>query len=169
MVPTRVDPHNIAQHKNETSLLAAFQTIKHTTLERRLPQASSRNACPNSSSATTKHLQGHSRSHTCCLNTSQSAIGEHHLIDSASLTSPTYTIQLTTSSAILKITTDVRGSLIKSDALKCCILNCLSDVIPFTHLFQFTRLFYRQWRSNPAVATRYFNAHAYKRRLVLTG
>ena len=55
---------------------------------------------------------------------SRSAIGQHHLIASTSLTPPTYTINttkswsLTTASrphAIIKITTHARGCLIKSD------------------------------------------------------
>ena len=54
---------------------------------------SSRNVSPSDSSATTIHLRGHSRRHTCCLNTHHSAIGQHHLIGFTSLTSQTYTIK----------------------------------------------------------------------------
>ena len=54
---------------------------------------SSRNVSPSYSSATTTHLRGHSRRHTCCLNTHQNTIRQHHLIGSTSLTSQTYTIK----------------------------------------------------------------------------
>ena len=76
------------------------------------------NVCPNDLSATTIHLRGHSRSHTCCLNTHQSAIVEHHRIAYTSLTSETYTINMTkpwspttvyNPPAIIKITTHARG------------------------------------------------------------
>ena len=97
--------------------------FKYDTWASVVPKAS-RNISPNAVSATTRHLQGYNRSHTCCLNISQSAIGEHHLIASASLTSPTYTINITKSwspttaykhPAIIRITTHVRGYLIKHD------------------------------------------------------
>ena len=53
------------------------------------------NGSPNDLSATKIQLQGHSRSDTCCLHTSQNAVGEHHLIVSAPLTLRTYTINMT--------------------------------------------------------------------------
>ena len=65
--------------------------LKYYTWASLAPE-SSRNVSPSNSSATTIHLRGHSRRHTCCLNTHQSAIGQHHLICFTSLTSQTYTI-----------------------------------------------------------------------------